>query len=104
MFIFSRFWAFLSDFIKEGRAGWGVWCILEAEDENDSTFPSKEAEGHSNSTGSVKARQLVSLKVFTWGEIARHIYLLLFLASERQVRKLGAQWYDSRGKVVIQMP
>lgn len=105
MFLFSRFWAFLSDFIKEGRAGWGVWCILEAEDEeNDSTSPSKEAEGHSNSTGSVKARQLVSLKVFTWGEIARHIYLLLFLASERQVRKLGAQWYDSRGQVVIQMP
>lgn len=106
MSLFSRFWTFLSDFIKEGRAGWGVWCILEAEDDegNNNTPSSKEAEGHPESTGSVKAQQLLSLKVFTWGEIARHIYLLLFLASERQVRKMGAQWHDARGEVVIQMP
>lgn len=106
MVLFSRFWTFLSDFIKEGRAGWGVWCILEAEGDegSNSTSPSKEAEEHSHSTDSVKAQHLVSLKIFTWGEIARHIYLLLFLASERQIRKMGAQWRDAGDKVVIQMP
>lgn len=33
-----------------------------------------------------------------------HIYLLLFLASERNIRGMGAQWRDARGEVVIELP
>ncbi|EKV19799.1 acetamidase [Penicillium digitatum] len=87
--LFYAFWSFLSDFVgKDGRAGWGVWCILEA-----TPAPSK----HSPDTH-------VSLKVYAWGEIAMHVYLLLFLASERRIRGMGVQWRDSREEVVIQMP
>ncbi|KAL4736821.1 hypothetical protein BDV11DRAFT_7257 [Aspergillus similis] len=97
--LFTRFWTFLSDFIsKEGRAGWGVWCILE-EWERDSDASGEDA----TSTKPIVA-QSVCLKVYAWGEIASHIYLLLFLASERRVRKMGAQWRDGRDDVVIQMP
>ncbi|KAL4996740.1 hypothetical protein BDV10DRAFT_171389 [Aspergillus recurvatus] len=98
--LFTRFWTFLSDFIcKEGRAGWGVWCILEEQRDRD-----RHANGeYSTSAGPVNARFL-SLKVYAWGEIASHIYLLLFLASERRIRKMGAQWRDGRDEVVIQMP
>lgn len=86
---FNRFWTFLSDFISnEGRAGWGVWCIVEA------------AQTEAPNPGLF---QPLTLKVYTWGEIASHVYLLLFLASERRIRKMGAQWRDGAEEVVVQM-
>ncbi|GAB1204620.1 hypothetical protein APSETT445_003276 [Aspergillus pseudonomiae] len=98
MSTFRRFWLFLSDFIKEGRAGWGVWCILE--DVLSAQLPHNTPE---STLREMDIRQL-TLKAYAWGEIASHIYLLLFLASERRVRKMGVQWRDSRDDVVIQMP
>ncbi|KAF7596153.1 hypothetical protein BBP40_003052 [Aspergillus hancockii] len=98
MSLFSRFWAFLSDFIKEGRAGWGVWCILE--DAPDAQLP---YDPHGPTVREMNIRPLM-LKTYAWGETASHIYLLLFLASERRVRKMSAQWRDGRDNVVIQMP
>ncbi|KAJ5926203.1 hypothetical protein N7516_007976 [Penicillium verrucosum] len=87
--LFHAFWSFLSDFVgRDGRAGWGVWCILEAA-EAPSTLSS---DTH------------VSLKVYAWGEVAMHVYLLLFLASERRIRGMGVQWRDAGEEVVIQMP
>ncbi|KAF9893369.1 hypothetical protein FE257_011801 [Aspergillus nanangensis] len=97
---FARFWAFLSEFICEKRAGWGVWCILEEDCRGTSHGGEDE---HGNGAG-VTIPQAVVLKVYTWGEVASHIYLLLFLASERRIRKMGAQWRDGRDDVVIQMP
>ncbi|CAI7591547.1 unnamed protein product [Penicillium glandicola] len=86
--LFHAFWSFLSDFVgKDGRAGWGVWCILEAV-----PAPSASSDMH------------VSLKVYAWGEVAMHVYLLLFLASERRIRGMGIQWRDAGEEVVIQMP
>ncbi|KAJ5463700.1 hypothetical protein N7475_008644 [Penicillium sp. IBT 31633x] len=86
--LFNAFWSFLRDFVgRDGRAGWGVWCILEADSDSSCSA----------------ATQLV-LKVYTWGEVAMHVYLLLFLASERRVRRMGMQWRDAREEVVIQMP
>ncbi|KAL4816567.1 hypothetical protein BDW67DRAFT_44975 [Aspergillus spinulosporus] len=99
--LFTRFWTFLSDFIsKEGRAGWGVWCILEKRERGWD----RNARGEDTIPTEDIFAQSVSLKVYAWGEIASHIYLLLFLASERRVRKMGAQWRDGRDEVVIQMP
>ncbi|KAJ5306920.1 hypothetical protein PENANT_c003G09325 [Penicillium antarcticum] len=100
---FQTFWAFLKDFIaKDGRAGWGVWCILERSplsSEVGSTSPSK-----STLTETIDVSVSVSLKVYAWGEIAMHIYLLLFLASERRIRGMGVQWRDAGETAVIQMP
>lgn len=89
---FSAFWSFLTHFIAtEGRAGWGVWCILEEDDR----LPAP--------SGPRAIALPVVLKVYTWGEVAPHIYLLLYLASERRLRRMGAQWTDATGQVVIQM-
>lgn len=87
--LFHAFWSFLSEFVgRDGRAGWGVWCILE-----DATASS-----------TLSSDTHVSLKVYAWGEVAMHVYLLLFLASERRIRGMGVQWRDSGEEVVIQMP
>ncbi|KAJ5766101.1 uncharacterized protein N7511_003717 [Penicillium nucicola] len=99
---FRAFWAFLEDFIrKDGRAGWGVWCILErspptSEDDSLNSMTSDIGE-------TIDVSVPVTLKVYAWGEIAMHIYLLLFLASERRIRGMEAQWRDAGETVVIQM-
>ncbi|KAH8429717.1 uncharacterized protein LDX57_007388 [Aspergillus melleus] len=114
-FLFNRFWSFLSELVgKEGRAGWGVWCYLEDVSSSVSTDPGSGSETRSgsrtdsNSTSPHNQRippaHELGLKVYAWGEIAVHIYLLLFLASERRIRKMGAQWYDGSEEVVIRMP
>lgn len=43
------------------------------------------------------------LKLYCWGEIVPHIWLLLFTASHRRIKGCGAQWIDFRGEVIIQM-
>lgn len=97
---FHRFWSFLAEFVgKEARAGWGVWCVLEQDQlvtSSGTTGSSLPARG----SGSVS----VVLKVYAWGEVAMHVYLLLYLASERRIRGMGAEWRDSSEKTIIQMP
>ncbi|WYZ34806.1 hypothetical protein EsH8_I_001082 [Colletotrichum jinshuiense] len=71
----ERAWHFLTDYILEGFAGWGVWC--------------KRAEDWS------------WLRVYCWGHIVGHVYLALYLASERALKKDGARWVDGAGEVIV---
>lgn len=73
--LFRRFWAFLRAFVREGRAGWGVWAV----------------------------RDRLVVRLYGWGELAPVLYLLLYVASERSVRRLGLQWCDASDSVVVQM-
>lgn len=117
---FHRFWTFLSDFIgKDARAGWGVWCILEDSSHQDTKHPHSNSQQHQSSLPSTAStgseitpsqstsshdKTTLSLRVYAWGEIAMHTYLLLFLASERRIKGMGAEWHDSGEEVVIRMP
>ena len=74
----SEFFQFLAKMIETGRVGWGVWCVREP-------------------AASLTAR------VFCWGEVVRHVYLMLYVASKSKVRKLGLRWVDAEGEVVVQM-
>lgn len=90
--LFIRFWSFLIDFIgKEGRAGWGVWCVRE---------PQNLSQRETDELNSPRAEHV---KIYTWGEVVPHVYLLLFLASERRIKGVCAQWRDAKDVVVIQM-
>ncbi|KAJ0313600.1 hypothetical protein COL516b_000540 [Colletotrichum fioriniae] len=71
----ERAWHFLTDYILEGFAGWGVWC--------------KRAEDWS------------WIRVYCWGHIVGHIYLALYLASERALKKDAARWLDGAGDVIV---
>lgn len=75
----TEFFAFLAKMIEPGRVGWGVWCVRE---------------------GSPLA---LVVRVFCWGEVVRHVYLMLYVASKSKVRKLGLRWVDAGGEVVVQM-
>jgi hypothetical protein len=71
------FFQFLAKILESGRMGWGVWCVRE---------PTS-----------------LEVRVFCWGEIVRHVYLMLYVASKSKVRKLGLTWIDAEGEVVVQM-
>jgi hypothetical protein len=113
---FSHFWTFLSSFIaKDARAGWGVWCIAERVDPDPFSDPATNspnaatntARNTTTTTTTVTADDTptaVLIRVYAWGEVAMHIYLMLYLASERRVRGMGLRWVDSWEEVVIQMP
>ncbi|KAI7159293.1 hypothetical protein KC343_g14949 [Hortaea werneckii] len=78
------FWDFLGQFISSGNGGWGLWCEREVQ--------------YDDCQGS-----LGTVRVYCWGEVVRHVYLLLYTASQSKVRKMGLQWVDGEGKSVVQM-
>ena len=82
-----EFWRFLERTAGRGDAGWGVWC-------------SRNDEEPSASDGEAS---LGTVKVFCWGEIVRHVFLLLYVGSKSKIKKLGLQWVDAEEKVVVQM-
>jgi len=100
------FWNFLIRLVGEGKCGWGVWCLCR---EDNTVSDGTEGEGgqsaattDAGSTADVEAG-LGIVRVFCWGEVVMHIYLLLYTASESQVRRLGLRWVDASGKAVVQM-
>jgi hypothetical protein len=73
----TDFFQFLAKMVESGRVGWGVWCVRELAE--------------------------LEVRVFCWGEIVRHVYLMLYVASKSKVRKLGLKWIDADGEVIVQM-
>jgi len=70
-----RCWNFLGKHIRQGGAGWGVWCT------RDETFG--------------------NLRVYCWGHIVAHVYLLLLTATESKIRKTGADWIGGDGEALL---
>ncbi|KAI1082852.1 hypothetical protein F5B20DRAFT_486910 [Whalleya microplaca] len=68
-------WAYLANYIGTGVAGWGVWCIRDSE--------------------------FRWLRTYCWGLIAPHIYLLLYLASQRKILFKDSSWVDGEGVTVV---
>ncbi len=87
-------WKFLTDFVGAGRAGWGVWCYMVETEGGDGEGGEEE--------GGVQGGEC-EMTVYCWGEVVAHIYVVLFLASERMIKGIGASWLDAGGKVVVQM-
>ena len=74
----KRCWECLGNFIGKGMGGWGVWCIRDAE--------------------------LNALKLYCWGNVVGHTYLLLYMASESKIKGTGACWIGGDGEAVVEMP
>lgn len=95
----SSFWKTLESVVGTGRAGWGVWCTRGAE----APLCSQSSQQRAECAPQVTETSFGPARIYCWGEIVKHIYLLLFVASNSKVRKLGLRWLDAEGLVVIQM-
>ncbi|KAM0437581.1 hypothetical protein ACHAPT_001945 [Fusarium lateritium] len=71
-------WVFLSNYLRSGLAGWGTWCRRDKSHE--------------------------WIRLYCWGHVAKHTYLLLYLASGRQLKTTGANWYGADGQLALEVP
>ncbi|KPM39495.1 hypothetical protein AK830_g7077 [Neonectria ditissima] len=71
-------WVFLNNYLRSGLAGWGTWC--------------RRDNRHS------------WIRLYCWGHVAKHTYLLLYLASGRHLKHTGAVWYGADGEPVLDVP
>jgi hypothetical protein len=70
-------WAFLTNYIGDGQAGWGVWCRRN----EDFTW----------------------IRLYCWGSVVGYMYLVLYLASRRKILHTGSSWLGGDGQAVIVM-
>lgn len=77
-------WVFLTNYLRSGLAGWGVWCRRGG--------PASEQQ-----------RQHAWIRLYCWACVAKHTYLLLYLASGRHVKTTGAAWFGADGKVALEV-
>ncbi|KAH7137223.1 hypothetical protein B0J13DRAFT_74758 [Dactylonectria estremocensis] len=71
-------WVFLNNYLGSGLAGWGTWCRRDG--------------SHS------------WIRLYCFGHVAKHTYLLLYLASGRQLKHTGANWHGADGDVALEVP
>jgi hypothetical protein len=84
-----KFWVFLQSNIGSGVSGWGIWCLRE----NDMTGDEGREETH----------ELGIVKVFCWGEVVGHVWLLCYVASQARLKRVESQWVDAGGEVVVRI-
>ncbi|KAL2182718.1 hypothetical protein L209DRAFT_602341 [Thermothelomyces heterothallicus CBS 203.75] len=70
-------WGFLTDYLRKGAAGWGTSCRRD--------------------------REFSRIRLYCWGCVVGHMYLVLYLMSKRRVLYSGASWVDGEGKAVVVM-
>jgi hypothetical protein len=70
-------WGFLTDYLAKGAAGWGIWC------RRDEAF--------------------TYMRLYCWGCVVGHMYLVLYLMSKRKLLYTGAEWIAADGKAVVVM-
>lgn len=94
------FWESLEKSI--GSAGWGVWCS-RGTDHQLQTAENESDESPAAPASAPQRHAFGPIRVWCWGEVVKHVYLLLYVASKSKVRRLGLHWIDSDGHVIIKM-
>lgn len=87
-----KFWIFLQSNIGSGVSGWGIWCLRE----NDVTGEEDVESGEQD-------HELGIVKVFCWGEVVGHVWLLCYVASQARLKRVESHWVDADGEVVVRI-
>ena len=80
-----QFWKSFSSFIENSKAGWGTRLV---------------GEDVSDESGEVV---MVRIRIFTWGEVLGHIYLALWVLSDKLAARIPMHWIASDGTHVVRM-
>jgi hypothetical protein len=106
---FVRFWRNLEGCVGEGKWGWGVKVFREeCTEESDEArkphddLPSSPPEADAVRTERERERRVL-LKVTTWGELIPHIWILLWLMSDKLTAYIPMEWRAGDDSVVVKM-
>ena len=106
---FVRFWRNLEECVGEGRWGWGVKVFREecTEEADKVRKPHDDIPSSPPEAGAVGAERgrerRVLLKVTTWGELIPHIWILLWLMSDKLTAYIPMEWRAGDDSVVVKM-
>lgn len=106
---FLNFWTTLAQFVQSGQAGWGVSVYREdpqpALPEQSTNRPMSELETKETDPRGIEetAKTEVVLKVTCWGEILPHIYLLIWVLSDKRTEGVEMEWRDAGEEVVVRV-
>ena len=70
-------WGFLTNYVSNGDAGWGIWCRRD--------------------------KDYNWIRLYCWGCVAGHMHLLLYLASRRELNYSETTWIGGDGEVIVVM-
>lgn len=70
-------WGFLTDYLGKGVTGWGTSCKRD--------------------------RDFTWIRLYCWGCVTGHMYLVLYLMSKRRVLYTGTRWVGADGRDVVVM-
>ena len=104
----EHMWLFLESVVTSGRAGFNI--LLVVEEREHFPRPNQQATRTRLSVDRSKVHPKSNnrkkeevLKLYCWGEVVVHMWIMLFIATKRQIKGLRAQWIDAAGEVVVQM-
>lgn len=93
-----KFWRFLKSNIEAGQLGWGIWCLREVDEDTTALEESSDGGGDDR-----REMELGTVKVFCWGEVVGHVWLLCFVASNSKLKYVESRWIDADGEVVVRI-
>lgn len=106
------FWGYLNDFVGRGQAGWGTWCVREVyrlDEQAVGVRTGRESEKDDQARNQAPTQQKQGegegevVKIYCWGEVVGPVWMLLFIASKRDIKGVGARWVDAGGVPVVLM-
>lgn len=115
------FWTSMNRVIEGAGMGWGIWCssclsqsMVAARngpdlvgDNNDQVNDDHDNVNHDTGLktrfGSEDKAGLGIVRVFCWGQVVKHVYLLLYVASTSKIRRTACAWHDADEQIVVQM-
>lgn len=83
---FQDFWRNMSRLVRQGKCGWGCRLVKEADHE-----------------ASTETGQMWRITMFCWGEVVGHVWLALWILSDKLTAQTPMQWISGDGSVVIEM-
>jgi hypothetical protein len=95
---FLQFWHTFATHVQSGGSGWALSIYRE-----DPNCTQMGLLDRSNETGQRNSTMSVVLKVACWGEILGHIYLILWVLSDKKTEALQMEWRDAAEEVVVKM-
>lgn len=98
---FISFWNAIATSVQSGDVGWGVSIYLQ--DLGPESSQSSQPACQNDEEMVRRVTKDVILKVTCWGEIVPHIYLLMWVMSDKKTTGLGMEWRDAREEGVIRM-
>lgn len=75
-----EFWSVLYGHVVSGRLGWGTTLHRE----------------------SSRSQQIGQVKLYCWGEVVEHMWLVLWLCSKGKVSTTMLKWFDADGRAILE--